>query len=222
MGEKNIQPQTTNKKLDFHKVFAAIGIILIVMIIVVGGIWYFVQSAEDKVPVDDDITVTKIATNSAKKTTESAKEDETVDWITATSVEAGYKIKYPPTWLETKATFFAPSKDLLGISDSGFGGLISIALTGSPYNISKEIELYKEHNFTNYSQIDTKVDGKVAVKLSGISQMENEAISFKGTKFIVYLVEKGEGTLIISYHQSPTWSDYSKEFELMVSTFKFI
>ena len=52
--------------------------------------------------------------------------------------------------------------------------------------------------------------------------MENEFISFKGTRYIVYLVELENGTFILNYAQSPNTTDYSNHFETMVSTFKFL
>lgn len=71
MNEQNIMPNTP-KKFNLHKVFASIGIILIAIIIIGAGVWYFVQSAEDKVPSSDtEITVTKVSTDSAKTKTAS-------------------------------------------------------------------------------------------------------------------------------------------------------
>ncbi len=72
MEETNIQPEKATKKLDFHKVFAAIGIILIVLIVVVGGVWYFVQKAEDEVGSDYEDNVVKVSTSSANTATDSA------------------------------------------------------------------------------------------------------------------------------------------------------
>lgn len=67
MLEQNVpNPLAQNPSFHTHKVFAAIGIILTISIIAIGGIWYFVQSAEDKAPATEDNTV-KVSTSSAKQ-----------------------------------------------------------------------------------------------------------------------------------------------------------
>ena len=98
MLDQNVpNPFAKTPNFHTHKVFASIGIILIAMIIIGGGIWYFVQSAEDKAGTVDDNTVNKTATSSAKTATSSATKDETADWKTYTSKT--FSVKYPEGWL---------------------------------------------------------------------------------------------------------------------------
>lgn len=56
-------------KFNTHKVFAAIGIILTVLILVIAGIWYFTDSQS---PVDEEDNAVKVTTSSAKPATKSA------------------------------------------------------------------------------------------------------------------------------------------------------
>lgn len=97
MEEQNIQVQTTKKGFDFHKVFAAIGVILFVSIPVVAGIWYFTDGRFTNYGTDADDTY-KTSTDSAKKSTnsatESADKDETADWKTYTTED--FSFNYPP------------------------------------------------------------------------------------------------------------------------------
>ena len=149
MGEKNIQPQTTNKKLDLHKVFAAIGIILIVMIIIGGGMWYMVQSAEDKVPVNDDVTVTKVATNSAKTASSSAIPS---DWKTYN--DGKYLVKYPIDWSVSTSTRVTPSSLIL-VENSSVG----VYMLFDRYALSGP-SLGPETNRNNLGESSINVGGK--------------------------------------------------------------
>lgn len=222
--------QRANKKLDFHKVFAAIGIILIVLIIVVGGIWYFVQSAEDKVPVNDDTTVNKIASSSAKSKTAS-NSAVISDWKTFTSTRWGFSLKYPKEWQITKETDTGAS-----ISNQAeiTGGLfievyINNDLNSSTYN---NVKTYKVGETTKvdakipgtslkdtYTRlIDTKIDGYDAVRYElepGFGDADNpktyNAIINKSGKY--YLIRNK------LYNQS--FDDGVKLLDQIISTFKF-
>ncbi len=73
MEEKNVQIKTdsSSKSFDFHKVFAAIGMILVVAIIVLGGVWYFVEGQNSNFFGDEEDTI-KVSTSSANTATKSA------------------------------------------------------------------------------------------------------------------------------------------------------
>lgn len=70
MEEKNIDIKTnsTSKGFNFHKVFAAIGLILIAAVVILSGVWYFVEGRNPQSVDEDD----QIATQSAKVATKSA------------------------------------------------------------------------------------------------------------------------------------------------------
>lgn len=91
MDEQNINP--TPSKFNFNKVFASIGIILIVIIIISVGIWNLVQNAEDKASKIDETTPITVATTSAKpkNTTSSAIP---ADWKTYLNSKYNYSFKY--------------------------------------------------------------------------------------------------------------------------------
>lgn len=47
-----------SSKFDFHKVFAAVGLILTVVILIIGGLWITLQNLEKKVnDLEDDLVI---------------------------------------------------------------------------------------------------------------------------------------------------------------------
>ncbi len=59
----------TASKFNFHKVFASIGIILTLVIIIVAAIWYFMEQQSGEGSEDNTV---KVTTSSAKPATKSA------------------------------------------------------------------------------------------------------------------------------------------------------
>lgn len=58
-------------RFDFHKVLAAVGLILIVTIIISAGIWYFVGNVGTETTTDTGPTI-KVSSDSASLATKSA------------------------------------------------------------------------------------------------------------------------------------------------------
>ncbi|HSX57654.1 MAG TPA: hypothetical protein VLE47_00085 [Candidatus Saccharimonadales bacterium] len=109
--DKNVpNPLAKNPNFFTHKVFAAIGLILIGAIIAIAGIWWYVQSQDKSSGVEDTTTTTKVSTTSAKTATISATKDETAGWKTYTSINKVYTFKYPVD--------FTLSTDNTGILDN--------------------------------------------------------------------------------------------------------
>lgn len=208
-------------KFNLHKVLAAIGLILVVTIIIGSGIWFFGGGNElFNTGINTDNT---IATSSAALNTN--------NWITYTNKAIAFTIKYPSDWIyndysinktcSQDQVFFSPSKALLGICASGFGGLVSISRTQPADNLTREIALYKPTDYTNFKQADTTVGGKKAVKITGISQISNQAADMKDSPVIIYIVDLSDRALTINYTQNKNSSGYSAIFEKMVGTLKF-
>lgn len=233
MGEQNINVESKQKKLDWHKTFAVIGIILIILIIIGSGIWYFVEGRFEKNTSDDENTV-KITTSSAKPktTTKSAQKAATKDWITYTNSEVKFSIKYPPTWKYTDSTtdilcttdqaFFAFEETLLGKCASGFGGIIGIFRTSEGTTLNMVSNNYEDKDYQNLKKEETTLENKKTVKVTGISKVKNEVVDWVDANEIHYIIDLGTRVLTLDYRQLKGWKDYSKEFELMVSTFKFL
>lgn len=118
-------PLAKNPNFNTHKVFAAIGIILMVLIIVVGGIWYMVQSAEDKVGTTEE-TTTKVATSSTKPKTATFSSIPS-DWKIYVNNKKGYAIGYP---LEAKI-------DIVGqnVVNIYLGEKLNVSGIADPYTI---------------------------------------------------------------------------------------
>ena len=216
-------------RLNWKNVAAGTVIGLLMVAIGVFSFTYYNPNATPIPPV-----VIKSGTKSAEisKATPSA---ETADWKTLTNKLLGYAIKHPENWLTNDPNdtlclgsgFFAPNKELLGLCASGFSGLVSIGQTDPPFDIEQQLSSYKKtHNFKNYKETETTVDGKKTTKISGISQSEPEGtdggVSFKDYRYIIYLIDLEDRVLNLTYSQAPSWEDYSETFENMVKSFKFL
>lgn len=76
MLDQNVpNPLAKNPNVYTHKVFAAVGLVLIGTIIAVAGIWYYLENQSGTNSTADETTTTKVSTDSAKKSTESAEKD---------------------------------------------------------------------------------------------------------------------------------------------------
>lgn len=74
MNESTNQVTNSQPKFNTHKVFAAVGIILTIIIIAIAAIWYF--SGGNFSSTDEDNTV-KVSTTSAKPSTNPATKSAT-------------------------------------------------------------------------------------------------------------------------------------------------
>lgn len=137
LTNENPQPQQA-KKFDLHKVFAAIGIILIVLIIVGGSVWFFVQRAEDKTENASEQNTPATATSSAqpKTSTISANtviqaiklSDSYFDSSSSSNIVHTIKFNLPKDW--TLKEDDSQNKDSLGNVIAG-GHYYSIAGTNN-------------------------------------------------------------------------------------------
>ncbi len=105
MLDQNVpNPLAKNPNFHTHKVFAAIGIILIVVIIIFGIFAYvfrgqigdFVMGVPQSSNIENPI---KTSTSSAKTATSSSEKNETADWETYTSKT--FSVKYPIGWTKS-------------------------------------------------------------------------------------------------------------------------
>jgi len=209
----------------------AIGVAVVLILLAAGVFWWMFKDekgSQGPMTVNTSTDSAKTATESATpppKIVEEEKKDETAGFKPYSNTNNGYSVKYPPTWqmrsCEDNPVFFAPEKDLLGICNSGFGGLVGVSKSPTPG--FKEVEdSYTASDYDNFKKETVSLGGKAAVRISGTSKIMNEIVDERGTKRIVYLVELGASFLSFSYSQDKAWSDYSKEFEQMVSTFDFL
>ncbi len=240
MDEKIIQPQITDKKMDFHKVFAAVGIILIVMIIIGGGMWYMVQSAEDKIPVDDDITVTKVATNSAKTASSSAIPS---DWKTYETKE--YTFKYPKDWKaevkkiqrpegeQEEIRLLSPNAKVSEIGVEAGEGMVSVTqgtlirfLISNQYTSEKKlIDYVKEVNpevtsgggAVSEAPVGKERAVRVDTKVGLYGGAETDFIST-----VYYVVNDGKLYEIARLYESGKQSEFEDIFKKIIATFKFL
>ena len=209
------QPTSNHKSINWRNIIigTVIGAILV-------GLGVFVFLILQPKPETTSTVTTKKATPSATTATPSAKKDETADWKTYSS--KNYSINYPKDWLSRGCegnVSFAPNNNLLGICQSGDVGLVYIVQVDTDYNAY--INRRNPSAYDNYLQEETKVSGKEAIKTSGTFNGSVEGTP-KGAQQIAYIVNFNGKVLVINYVRQSGWDDYSKIFESMVSTFKFL
>ncbi|HSX57896.1 MAG TPA: hypothetical protein VLE47_01325 [Candidatus Saccharimonadales bacterium] len=223
-------PLAKNPNFFTHKVFAAIGLILIGTIIAAAGIWWYANRSSGSTETDSSTTV-KVTTTSAKPATASATKDETADWKTLTNKTIGYSVKYPSDWLvngtaskpncDDNVVFLAPTQELLGQCASGYGGLVSF-YSYSTKDANAQIAAMNPSDYQDFSKTNVTVSEKTAVRVSGIYIKNNEMTGATGQKEIFYFIDLGKDkTLLVSHQQAKEPADYSTTFEKIVQTLKF-
>lgn len=217
MLDQNVpNPLAKNPNFHTHKVFAAIGIILIVMVIIGGGIWYFVQSAEDKVGTIDENSTIKTATSSARTATSSAAKDETADWKIYTNSTYGFSIKYPSDYTIEESTqpfavnFPGGSTEKIGVQ--------SLYIKPSNYLTGGElfaVSVLKE-NIEDTLARDRKnfsIEKETEIKIEGA----DKSVKWVAGDMLVVDTQKGSYVYVLSDSGSKI-----EDFDTISSTFKFL
>ncbi|MEX0616654.1 MAG: hypothetical protein WD231_02440 [Candidatus Woykebacteria bacterium] len=188
-------PLAKNPNLYTHKVFAAIGIILIVIIIICGGIWYFAQSAEDKSP-----TVIK-----------------TSNWKSYSSEREGisYTVKYPLNFkiYPNLKTDQNPSVDYISNQSS-------LMENSKPGDISISISV-ETSDTVNDSYSDSKLGNVEAKRKESIGS----SVHGPDSSIIDYEVPfiNGKDTLMVSCYFMPAGDKKGRDAcEKIIGTFNII
>ena len=193
-----VQPEKA-KKVSSKKIVIIVVAVAAVLAVLGGLLWFFVLDKSK-----DASEQTKVSTPSAKEATPSAKEatpsaeeetgsvDPTSGWKTFTSESIGYSLKVPQSWKTkegaddplcgTGVDFLAPTKDLLGLCATEFGGMVVVQ------KIDKSFTAYTNNinmsSLKDSQKINTTVDGEKAVKVTGIYNMTEDFYSLNGSEVI--------------------------------------
>ncbi len=213
-------PVAKNPNINTTKVFAAIGIIAIVMVIFCAGVWYYVAGRFNTVSSEDNTT--KVSTSSAKTSTESAKKtekDETADWETYTNAKGKFSIKYPTDW-----------------SVWSYGRGVSIAY----FQVNSKDETYQDNNEIPQSHVWIDVfteDYKKTITegtefdLDGIKGLYTGRLDTCNVGCYVISAKKGSTVYEIAMSVSRStknsenktaYDDFEKIFLRIAKTFKFL
>ncbi len=228
-------PLAKNPNVHTHKVFAAVGLILIGVIIAVAGIWYYVENqtrtnntADTAV---DETTTTKVSTSSTKAETKTEeKTDKTADWKTYTNSTYGFSIKYPTDWSYNDADSYAkqscePGPDipqgliLFGSKNLNCVGVAHMSL----WDEKVEFVVYSTTKFDPLKAIsgeqysDIVVDGQPAVK--NFKTATSEGPRCDCTRIYVNNGAKG---FMIEFVNKDLQGNHDSTYDTMLSTFKFL
>lgn len=99
-------PLAKNPNVHTHKVFAAVGLILIFTIAIAAGIWYYVAG---RYSINDSvINYSNTKTDTTNKTsTSSAKKDESASWKNYSNSDIGFSIRFPQNFKVDEATGYS-------------------------------------------------------------------------------------------------------------------
>lgn len=147
-----------------------------------------------------------------------SKTDPLSEWITYNG--KSYTAKYPKDWLkktceDSVSAGFGPDEASLQLCNSEKFALVTITTmegTKAEYidNTKSGLDTFTESNIT--------VSGTDAVRLEGKTK-EAEVGPQKGSVSISVVLESGSDIVVLSYMQSPSGTDYSDIFDLMVENF---
>lgn len=147
-----------------------------------------------------------------------SKTDPLSEWITYNG--KNYAVKYPKDWLkktceDSASTGFGPDEASLQLCNSEKFALINITTmegTKAEYitNTKSDLDTFTESNIT--------VSGAAAVRLEGKTK-GGEVGPQAGSTSISVVLEAGTDIVVLSYMQSPSGTDYSDIFDLMVENF---
>lgn len=204
MLDQNVpNPLAKNPNFNTTKVFAAIGIILIVIIVIGIGIWYFVQSAEDKANKVEESTPITVATTSAKpKTTTSSAIPS--DWKTYTSASTTFhwSIRYPREWTNYSQSGFLDNENKVPYDTLWLNRGASESQDNGKTNISIFWKFQGDFNTCSFEKCTTdsiNLGGRVANRttvVSGITKGD-EFYTFKdGKDPIIFTSPNGNPDLV--------------------------
>ncbi len=244
MEEKNIEVKTDsnskNKAFDFHKVFAALGIVLTISILILAGVWYLVEGKNTQYFDDEEDTV-KISTSSAKTSTKSSEKNKTADWETYTSSQLAFSIKYPEELKNIKEQLSTANSQIPTISFSDNPDFNSIDPKIATVNVSKGdfkaaydaislLEVNKLYSRSVAGATDVAEETRLAdITIGnqvGIKQSYTPSVKGEGQiDYATYIYVNKDSDYYKLSIISGTKASYEKNqaiFNLMITTFKFL
>ncbi len=200
---QNPTPQTSANGFSWSKVILTVVIIVAVVGIIGGAYWYLVlnksESNVNTAPIKVSTPSAKVSTKSA---TASAKKSETADWKTFSDSKMGVSFKYPSQWL------VEPCDEDFSVGPEGYLGTCH----------TENVPLIRIVQNQSYSPADTcSAQDRINTELGGETAVKCIYKSTYG-KFTVYYIAKKK--IAIWYYDKGI--DYQKEFDQLVSTFKFL
>ena len=221
MPENTAPTETsTPSGFNFHKVLAAVGIILVVTIIA-GAAWYFYQTNYNQTDYGNE-KVVKVSTSSAKPV---ASSDETTNWQTYTFATLGFSLKLPPDWEHSEAWVTSETiKSVLfgeNLTDLEETAIIGALQESWPGNLRVTVDTENEYQPLEY------LEGEkfTSITLAGEKAAKNFRITAsEGPRCMctrIYVNHVGKGYLI-EFLNKDDLGNYDKIYDTILSTFKFL
>jgi hypothetical protein len=156
--------------------------------------------------------------------------DPTADWVSYSSAEGKFSLKYPKTWVKAPNTDQCTQNFLMLGGDQASAGtcassnLGEIIVTSVEGDQTKKYDLPKEQ-YKDVTVSQVTVNGVKGQKVTGTFHVTANAAVVSltdNTKVVGYAFVSGGKTYVALYQQQPTMPDVLKDFNLMVTkTLKF-
>jgi len=152
--------------------------------------------------------------------------DETANWKTYESTNFKYTFKYPPNWILTDCdgsiVMLGPDVYTRGMCQTGAISLIQFSVENSPAETLIDNDFLSIETADNYTENSILIAGKKSIRHSGTWKVQGE-LDLRGTNYIRnWIPLKASQTILIGYTQYKNTSDYTREFDQILSTFRFL
>ena len=215
------QPNPVKSGINWLHVL--VGVVIGALLIGGGFLTYNAYQSKPKESTPPTKTATSGATTSPQSS-QPTTNDETADWKTFTDSNLKISFKYPRSWAIKLPNTDPMCGDLILISPTekelGFCGHDSPAY----FSLILITPSADSNNFCRDQTIqEVTVDQRSAVRCERVSQGPSEQFPSElpaESKQIEYYI--GDTRFGVNYIQFPEKPNYEKEFELIISTFKFL
>lgn len=134
-----------------------------------------------------------------------------------------YSVEIPDGWVSSSCNdvdvlFLAPSPDLLGKCNSGFGGTISISRNDG--DVRSESNPSDDPNITNFSESEISLDDQPATR-SRYTLTDGGGFIADGTTFVIFQAFYNNSTYRLVTNYAPNGSSYISELDAIADSFQF-
>jgi hypothetical protein len=215
------------RKLN-SKGFSTLEIILVLIVVGLSagaGVYFFKQQKKDDTQPANTTSQTQTDTKPAET---KATPDPTADWVSYTSAEGKFSLKYPKTWVTaTNPELCSPGILLLGANSGSVGkcaseGFGQISVTGQPSHA--DCGDLNAEAWTVNSKETVTVASVTGLKQAATAKAPADGAGTdpEGTKILNYCFNNNGYTYVANYKQLPSYPDALADFSLMVTkTLKF-
>jgi hypothetical protein len=198
------------------------GVLLLIIVCLLAFIGWYVWHTNKK--------TNEILNGAASQQITVKTEDPTKDWVSYSSTEGKFSLKYPQTWVKAPNTdqcqlnFLMLGGDKASAGTCASSNLGEIIVTSADGDQTKKYDLPKDQ-YKEITVAPVTVNRVKGQKVSGTFHISANAAGVSladNTKVVGYVFVTGGKTYVALYQQQPSMPDVLTDFNLMVNkTLKF-